>query len=117
VGGEEFELVVADHGVGVLETLRSGPDYKSLSDHGEALRLALTDGVSRYGRQANRGNGFRPIFVGFANLSGTLRFRTGDHALIIDGQKIDLVSAKTAQKAPMKGFLVSVACRLPPKGA
>jgi anti-sigma regulatory factor (Ser/Thr protein kinase) len=107
----EFEFVVADHGVGILESLRSGPDYKSLADHGHALRLALTDGVSRYGRQAKRGNGFRPIFVGLANLSGMLRFRTGDHALIIDGQKIDIVSAKTAQKAPMKGFLVSVACR------
>lgn len=110
-GTGEFEFVVVDQGMGVLKSLRSGPDYKSLSDHGEALRLALTDGVSRYGRQAKRGNGFRPIFIGLANLSGTLRFRTGDHALVIDGQRIDVMSAKTAQKVPIKGFLISVACR------
>ncbi len=110
-GRDEFEFVVADHGIGVLESLRNGPDYKSLADHGEALRLALTDGVSRYGKQAKRGNGFRPIFVGLANLSGTLRFRTGDHALIIEGQKIDVMSAKTAQKVSLKGFFISVSCR------
>jgi hypothetical protein len=110
-GNGEFEFVVADQGIGVLESLRSGPEYKSLADHGEALRLALTDGVSRHGKEAKRGNGFRPIFVGLANLNGTLRFRSGDHAQVIDGQRIDMMSAKTAQKVPMGGFLVSVACR------
>jgi len=62
------------------------------------LRLALTDGVSRYGKEAKRGAGFRPIFVGLANLAGSLRFRTGDHALTIEGQKIELMSSKMAQK-------------------
>lgn len=111
-GDGEFEFVVADQGMGVLESLRGGSDYKSLADHGEALRLALTDGVSRFGREARRGHGFRPLFVGLANLSGTLRFRTGDHALVIDGQTIDMMSAKTAQKVPLRGFLISVACRI-----
>ena len=110
--GRTFEFVVTDRGMGVLTSLRSGPDYKTLTDHGEALRLALTDGVSRYGKEENRGKGFRPIFVGLANLAGTLRFRTGDHALTIEGQRIELMSSKTAQKVELKGFLISVACRL-----
>jgi hypothetical protein len=36
---------------GVLKSLRIGHHYAHLSDHGEALRLALTDGVSRFGPQ------------------------------------------------------------------
>jgi hypothetical protein len=107
----EFEFVAVDHGMGVLKTLRTCSEYAQLSDHGQALRLALTDGVSRFGPQAKRGHGFRPIFVGLANLSGSLRFRSGDHALVIDGQKIDKMVAKTGQKPYLQGFLVSVACR------
>jgi hypothetical protein len=107
----EFEFVVVDHGMGVLKSLRTCPDYAHLSDHGEALRLALTDGVSRFGPQAKRGLGFRPIFVGLANLSGSLRFRSGDHAVVIDGQKIDTMAIKTAQKPYLHGFFASVTCR------
>lgn len=108
-----FEFVVADRGIGVLDSLRTCPEYAKLADHGEALRLALTDGVSRFGPEAKRGNGFRPLFVGLANLSGSLRFRSGDHALVIEGQKINAMAARTAQKARLPGFLSSVSCRLP----
>jgi hypothetical protein len=110
-GAEEFELVVVDHGMGVLKSLQTCPDYAYLSDHGEALQLALTNGVSRFGPKAKRGQAFRPIFVGLANLSGSVCFRSGDHALVIDGQKLDTMATKTAQKPHLQGFLVSVACR------
>ncbi|MBX9588495.1 MAG: hypothetical protein K2X43_04265 [Hyphomonadaceae bacterium] len=110
--GEAFEFAVADSGIGVLESLRSCADYAGLADEGKALRLALTDGVSRYGAQSGRGAGFRPIFVGLANLAGMLRFRSGDHALVIDGQKIGDMSAVTAQKVRLPGFLASVSCQL-----
>jgi hypothetical protein len=91
VGYGEFEFAVADRGNGILANCRAA--LTSRDDHGQALRLALTDGVSRYGPQAKRGGGFRPIFVGLANLSGALRFRSGDHALVIDGQRIGAVAA------------------------
>lgn len=110
--GDAFEFAVADSGVGVLESLRSCADYAGLADDGKALRLALTDGVSRFGAKSGRGGGFRPIFVGLANLSGMLRFRSGDHALVIDGQKIGDMSAVTAQKVRLPGFLASVSCLL-----
>jgi len=112
-GSDGFEFVVADDGIGVLKSLRSCADYRTVTDHGAALRLALRDGVSRFGPAAKRGNGFRPIFVGLANLSGSLRFRSGDHALVIDGQRIDEMSAMTAQKPRFNGFLASVSCRRP----
>ncbi|MGO4565885.1 ATP-binding protein [Rhizobium sp. 2YAF20] len=105
-----FELVVSDRGIGVLESLRGSPDYADLSDHGEALRLTLTDGVSRFGINSGRGLGFRPLFIGLANLNGALRFRSGDHALVIDGRGPSLVTARTAQKPAIRGFLVSVSC-------
>jgi hypothetical protein len=54
-GGDRFEFVVADGGIGVLERLRTFADYSCLTDHGDALRLALTDGVSRFGPDAQRG--------------------------------------------------------------
>jgi hypothetical protein len=105
-----FEFVVADRGMGVLESLRSCAGYGGISDHGEALRLTLTDGVSRYGVEAGRGYGFRPLFTGLANLSGALRFRSGDHALVIDGSNPSLMTARAAQKPCVQGFLISVTC-------
>ncbi|MEY2395087.1 MAG: hypothetical protein QOF94_1432 [Acidobacteriaceae bacterium] len=109
---ERFEFAVADRGIGILDSLRSCSAYAHLADHGEALRLALTEGISRFGPGSMRGYGFRPLFVGLANLSGYLRFRSGDHALVIDGQRIDMMAAKTAQKVYMRGFLASVVCRM-----
>lgn len=109
---DEFEFVVADSGVGVLESLRTCPDYSNLTDHGRALQLALTKGVSRFGLKTGHGNGFQPIFVGLANLNGSLRFRSGDHALVIDGQNFVGIPAKLAQKVNLTGLFASVVCRL-----
>jgi anti-sigma regulatory factor (Ser/Thr protein kinase) len=109
-----FEFVVTDRGVGILNSLKSCPKYAHLADHGDALRLALTDGISRYGEDVNHGHGFRPLFVGLANLSGSLRFRSGDHALTIDGQNLAAISAKAAEKPLLTGFLASIACVLAP---
>lgn len=109
-GLDRFEFVGTDRGIGVRESLRSCSAYARLEDHGEALRLALTDGVSRHGPEASRGHGFRPLFVGLANLRGSLRFRSGDHALLINGRNPSLVRAQLAQKPPIPGFLISVVC-------
>lgn len=106
-----FEFVVADQGIGVLKSLRACPDYANLRDHGEALRLAQTEGVSRHGVNAGRGLGFRPLFVGLANLAGSLRFRSGNAALVIDGANPAMIPARLFQKPLMKGFLISVTCR------
>lgn len=107
----QFEFAVSDSGIGVLESLRGGPDHLTLRDHGDALRLTLTSGVSRYGSESGRGYGFRPLFVGLANLSGALRFRSGDHALLIDGRNPSLTTARPAQKPALQGLVVSVSCR------
>jgi hypothetical protein len=107
-----FEFVVSDGGRGVLASLRSCPDYADLVDHGEALRLTLQDGVSRYGKGTSHGKGFRPLFKGLANLNGELRFRSGDQALTIDGVNAGSIPAQTWEKVPTSGFAASVLCAL-----
>jgi hypothetical protein len=92
----DFEFVVADAGVGVLATLREAPEFRQLWDHGRALHAALQEGVSRYGRSAHHGNGFRDLFRGLGDLNSDLRFRSGDHALTISGRS-DLRHAVCAE--------------------
>ncbi len=105
-----FEFVVADQGIGILQSLRSSGEYEHLRDEGNALREALTEGVSRHGRDVGRGLGFRPMFRGLVDLYGELRFRSGDHALTMDGVGPDVATARVAQKARMPGFFASVRC-------
>jgi hypothetical protein len=66
--------------------------------------------VSRYGRDIGHGFGFRPIFRGLANMKGVLRFRSGDHSLVLDGTTPSLTTAKPAQKTTLAGFMVSITC-------
>ena len=107
----EFEFVAADRGIGILNSLRRCSMYAAMSDHGKALESALTDGTSRFGSDSRRGHGFRPIFLGLANMQGSLRFRSGDHALLIDGTSPDLTTAHLAQKPVIDGFFASIRCQ------
>jgi hypothetical protein len=106
-----FEFVVCDRGIGVLNSLKACPNYADLTDYGQALRLTLSEGISRYGPQSGRGLGFRPLFTGLANLNGALRFRSGDYALTIEGQNPGVIPAKLWQKPMIEGFFASVVCR------
>ena len=110
-----FEFVVADRGIGILRSLRRCEAYDSLLDEGKALAAALTDGVSRHGPNSRHGHGFRPIFTGLVNLHGELRFRSGDHAITMDGTSPELTTARIAQKAPIDGFFASVSCHASPQ--
>jgi hypothetical protein len=105
-----FEFVSSDRGMGLLATLREAPEYTTLSDDGEALRLALTDGASRFGFQQGRGYGFRPLFTGLANRKAALRFRTGSGALTIDGTTPSLAHAQVGRKAKIGGVFISATC-------
>lgn len=108
---DSFEFVIADSGIGLLDSLRPCPDYAHLDDHGDALLTALTDGESRFGRNKNHGHGFRQLFVALADLYGSLRFRSGDHRLEIMGNSPNLPTATVSQTAIFQGFMAWVACR------
>jgi hypothetical protein len=106
-----FEFVAADCGVGVLATLREDEEFADLADHGLAMHAALQEDVSRHGRASGHGHGFRDLFLGLAHLNADLRFRSGDHALLISGPQPEWKTARLAQKTPFKGFLAAVRCQ------
>jgi hypothetical protein len=106
-----FEFAVADAGIGILASLRTNTEYAGLRDEGEALQCALTDGVSRFGKAAGRGTGFSQLFKSLASLNASLRFRSGDHALSINGIGPTLVNSHVARKPRALGFLACVLCR------
>src|SRR3546814_16438218 len=70
-----FEFVVADRGMGVLETLRQNPDYAHLPDAGAALAEAIKTGVSRYPTSTGRGQGFVTLCRSMVTDRAELRFR------------------------------------------
>lgn len=106
-----FAFVVADNGAGVLQSLRRAKEFAGLRGHGEALRTALTEGASRFGVDRGRGFGFRQMFLSLRELDVSLRFRSGDHALILEGDNPTLTNAKLHEKAMLGGFFVSAICR------
>jgi hypothetical protein len=105
-----FEFVAADRGIGVLGSLRRSRRFAALLDHGAALEAAVADGTSRFDNDGRRGHGFRPIFLGLMNLYGSLRFRSGDYALLMDGTSLGPGTAQVAQKPFIDGFFASIRC-------
>ncbi|MBZ9799708.1 ATP-binding protein [Mesorhizobium sp. ES1-4] len=104
-----FEFVVADAGIGVLNSLRSNPRFANLGDSGRALELALSEGVTRH-TDPDRGNGFRPLFVGLANISRFIRFRSDDHSRELIRADDGTITALTRQVSKLSGFFCSVLC-------
>ena len=107
-----FEFVVGDKGIGILSSLASNPRYSNIQDAGIALEAALTDGVSRFPAVSGRGTGFKPTINGLANIAQELRFRSDDHGRIFVRNSTGVICARTVQKSPISGFLISVSCRL-----
>lgn len=110
-----FEFVVTDSGIGGLASLKKCVQYASLDDEGTALSKLIENGVSRFGHNKGRGNGFRPIFEKLAEMTGQLRFRSGGYALTLDGRFGDTIERKISQKPRLAGFLTSVVCYAPRK--
>lgn len=112
VSADAVEYIVADAGIGILSGLRAGA-FPSLTDAGEALRVALTDGRSRHGIGKGRGYGFRELFKALSARNGSLRFRSDDQLLIMKGDSPALSRARLQQRAHVRGFSVSVVCANP----
>jgi hypothetical protein len=104
-----FEFIAADQGVGALASLRRNSRFTALTTDREALPLVLEHGCSRHDNPG-RGAGFDDMFRGLANHNGSLRFRSGDAAVLIDGASPGLVNRKVKKKPQLKGFLASVTC-------
>ena len=104
------QFCVGDVGIGVLASLRTCPDYSSLSLHNDAIKTALRDGTSRFGR-GEGGFGFRQVFKALAEQWGYLRFRSGEGCITMDGTGLDSDAGIESYPPPIPGFQVSVCCR------
>jgi hypothetical protein len=107
----ECEYVVADNGIGLLNSLKTHPDYADLVDAGQALETALFHGESRHGKQAHRGTGFDTLVLNIASHTSYLRFRSNDHSHTIDGVTPS-PRVTTQLSSDFQGFLVSIVCRV-----
>lgn len=105
--GADLEIVVLDMGIGVLQSLRMSEEYRHLVDHGTAIRLATQDGTSRFDRGSGHGWGFHDLFAALANSRATIRIRSGDHLLRVEG-RTGLPASQLHQRAAGQGVLISV---------
>lgn len=108
----EFEYVVADSGIGVLQSRRKNSYYSHLEDSREALETAVQEGESRRGHYLGHGLGFRDLLNNIANRDSYLRFRSGNYALVIDGTQSPPVWETRACQS-IAGFLISIVSKAP----
>ncbi|HZG07983.1 MAG TPA: hypothetical protein VEZ70_03280 [Allosphingosinicella sp.] len=109
LGAGFLGIYSSDLGVGVLNSLRRNPAFEALDDSGEALMLAVQEGVSSF-EDPGRGKGFRPIFVGLASLSALLRFRSGDSVLEINGFGDGVPCQDVKERSSIPGFHAFIHC-------
>jgi hypothetical protein len=107
-------FTVADLGQGVLSSLRTNTEYEDLQHHRDALRLAFRDGVSRLG--IGNGFGFHQLFEALKDQFGTLRFRTGNVCVTMDGQDFNADLGEERFPETITGMQVTVCCRCKASG-
>src|SRR5581483_2382217 len=100
---------VADVGIGVLASLKTNATYQNLRNHREAVRMALQKGVSCLG--PGGGNGFHKVFKALAAMSGTLRFRSGEGCVMMDGTGLEADKGEETYVLFRPGFQVTICCR------
>jgi hypothetical protein len=105
------QFCVVDVGIGVLASLRKCADFHDIERHNEAIRMALRDGVSRFGRNT-RGLGFHAVFKALLANWGYLRFRSGEGCITMDGSGLDADHGEATFPPYLPGFQVTVCCRV-----
>ncbi|HEY3966565.1 MAG TPA: hypothetical protein VGM05_18530 [Planctomycetaceae bacterium] len=102
---------VADVGDGVLKSLTTHEAYHHVRSHKDAVRLALRRGVSRFG-PGQGGFGFYNVFKSLAAMSGTLRFRSGEGCVTMDGTDFEADKGEESYVLFRSGFQVTICCRV-----
>lgn len=102
---------VVDVGDGVLKSLKTHPAYHYLEHHKEAIRVALHKGESRYGPHSGGGLGFYRVFKSLVEMWGTLRFRSGEGCITMDGRGVDADNGEDSYVIFRPGFQVTICCR------
>ncbi len=103
----EFEVAVADAGIGIAASLRRNPDYEAVESDSEALKAALMPGVTSNPGSDNRGVGLASIRDMLRDNGGTLLVRSG-RGSIEDGSR----QAICGDRPPVCGTLVAIRMRI-----
>ena len=107
------EFVVADSGIGVLDSIRKNPMHAHLKDAGQALGAIVSHGATRFPAGAGHGQGIKQFLRALAGYQGHVRFRSGDHALTLSGDlTARLGTLRVSGKAQLPGLTISVQCLL-----
>jgi hypothetical protein len=77
-GRAGVEVAVADAGVGILQSLRTNPEYANLETCTTAIQSALRRGVSSEAGEPNRGDGLSRVAHRLREHGGKLVLRSGD---------------------------------------
>lgn len=107
----EFEFVVADGGIGIRASLNSASQFCDLADDREAMRLALTEGVSCHGPGTGRGFGYRQLLHSIASMAGLVRVRSGAACIEIRGKGASTVDKDLLTRPVFHGCSISIRCR------
>lgn len=103
---------VADVGIGVLASLRKNPAFRHLRLHSEAITAALQDGSSsRRPDEGGGGFGFRQVFTSLTDQWGSLRFRSGEGCLTMEGTDCDASRGYVTHPPSVPGFQATICCR------
>lgn len=111
----ELEYVVADAGIGVMNSFRQNPDYQWIKDSSQALKTAIKNGETRFGKGERHGTGFN-LLLNIAKKNSYLRFRSGNHSLMLNGKNAETtgsISEETFVCSNFTGFLISFTCEVP----
>lgn len=102
--GPFMQFVVADQGVGILETLQRNPTHSHLVDDVEAIAASLQPRTSEY-LDESRGNGLAFLVERVHRLKGRLHIRSGSGKVYVRTEPDDF---RRFRVAPLTGTQVSV---------
>lgn len=103
------QFCVVDVGMGILQSLARCPACGGFHTHNDAIKAALKDGVTSRGA-GHGGFGFRRIFKSLASQWGTLRFRSGEGCVTMNGLDLDCDQGVESYPPLLPGFQVAVRC-------
>ena len=109
---ERLTASIADLGIGVLQSLRSNPDYERLGSSLQALKNAMAVGVTRH-TVPGRGYGFDEVLRAVADNHGTVRLRSGQGILVFRGST-DIRTAAGEYGVDLPGLHVALSCGTTP---
>jgi hypothetical protein len=104
----ETTFAVGDLGQGVLKSLQTNPMHVRLSTSEAALVAVVRDHATRRTSFAE-GGGIKLVFASLASLQGTLRFRSADAVLTVQGEFYRL-PLRVARSPMLCGLQISVTC-------